>query len=65
MGPLPEPGAAQSLEPTLTSLVNALAERPVADQALLVLDDYHLIDSEPVHASLRFFLPETAALGAA
>ena len=26
------------------------------DDVLLVLDDYHLIDSQPVHASLRFLL---------
>ena len=40
----------------MTALINELAAEPDADQALLVLDDYHLIDSEAVHASLGFLL---------
>ena len=38
----------------MTALINELAAGP--GQALLVLDDYHLIDSEAVHASLGFLL---------
>ena len=33
-----------------------MAAGPEADQTLLVLDDYHLIDSEAVHASLAFLI---------
>jgi LuxR family maltose regulon positive regulatory protein len=40
----------------VTALINELAAGSDADQALLVLDDYHLIDSEAVHTSLGFLL---------
>ena len=40
----------------VTALINELADRPGGDLALLVLDDYHLIDAEPVHESLGFLL---------
>lgn len=40
----------------MTALINELADQPGADEALLILDDYHVIGSEPVHASLRFLL---------
>ena len=32
----------------MTALINELAAGPDADHALLVLDDYHLMDSEAV-----------------
>jgi LuxR family transcriptional regulator, maltose regulon positive regulatory protein len=35
-----------------TALINELAAQPGDEQAVLVLDDYHLIDAEPVHESL-------------
>ena len=41
---------------SVTALINELAARPGGDRALLVLDDYHLIDAGPVHESLAFFL---------
>ena len=40
----------------MTALINGLADRPGSDEVLLVLDDYHLIGSQPVHASLGFLL---------
>ena len=40
----------------VTALINELAAWPDDDQMLLVLDDYHLIGSEAVHASLGFLL---------
>jgi LuxR family maltose regulon positive regulatory protein len=40
----------------VTALINDLVAQPAADQALLVLDDYHLIDSETVHKSLGFLI---------
>jgi LuxR family maltose regulon positive regulatory protein len=42
------------LDAALTVLINELAAQP--DRVLLVLDDYHLVDAEPVHASLGFLL---------
>ena len=56
VGPLLGPPAPASYEGLVTALINELAAEPDADQALLVLDDYHLIDSEAVHASLGFLL---------
>src|SRR5579859_2424505 len=38
----------------LTSLINELAAAPQA--VVLVLDDYHLIESQPIHAALTFLL---------
>ena len=40
----------------MTALINELAAQPGADKVLLILDDYHLIGSQPVHASLTFLL---------
>jgi LuxR family maltose regulon positive regulatory protein len=61
------PGIAEQVTPLLgpsppsstglvTALVNQLAADPGDCEVLLVLDDYHLIDSQPVHASLGFLL---------
>ena len=50
------PSAPKSFEGLVTALVNELAAQPDADDVLLVLDDYHLIDSQPVHASLGFLV---------
>jgi LuxR family transcriptional regulator, maltose regulon positive regulatory protein len=43
-----------SFEAVVTALVNELAG--VADEVVLLLDDYHLIDAAPIHASVRFLL---------
>jgi LuxR family transcriptional regulator, maltose regulon positive regulatory protein len=56
VGPLLGPPAPSSYEGLVTSLINELAAGPDADQALLVLDDYHLIDSEAVHTSFGFLI---------
>ena len=40
----------------MTVLINELAAQPGDDELLLVLDDYHLIDTQQVHASLVFLL---------
>ena len=40
----------------MTALINELAAQPGEDELVLVLDDYHLIDAQPVHASLAFLL---------
>ena len=40
----------------MTALVNELAAQPSTDDVLLVLDDYHLIGAQPVHACLGFLI---------
>ena len=55
VGPLLGPPAPGSFEGVVTALINDLAAQP-SDGTLLVLDDYHLIGSQPVHASLGFLL---------
>src|SRR5215471_9921191 len=48
--------APRSFDGVVTALVSELADRPPAGQALLVLDDYHLIGARQVHASVQFLL---------
>jgi LuxR family maltose regulon positive regulatory protein len=55
VGPLLGPPPPRSFESLVTALVNELATQPGAE-ALLVLDDYHLIDSPAVHESVGFLL---------
>src|SRR3984957_11016168 len=52
VGPLPS----GSVEGLVTALINGLAADPGPDEVLLVLDDYHLVDSGPVHDSVAFLL---------
>ncbi len=40
----------------VTALINELAAQPGDGEPVLILDDYHLIDSGPVHESLLFLL---------
>ena len=56
VGPLLGPPPPQSFEGLVTVLVNELAAQPGVDEALLVLDDYHVISSRPVHESVGFLL---------
>ena len=54
-GPLLGPLAQSSSDGLVTALINELAAaQAAADEVFLVLDDYHLIDSQPVHAALLF-----------
>jgi LuxR family maltose regulon positive regulatory protein len=50
---LPPPPSPERL---VTALINELAADPGPDEVLLVLDDYHLVDSGPVHESVAFLL---------
>ncbi|HKO86643.1 MAG TPA: LuxR C-terminal-related transcriptional regulator [Actinomycetota bacterium] len=59
VAPLLGPPAPGSFEGLVTALINQLAVQP--DQALLVLDDYHLIEAQPVHASVGFLLEHRPA----
>src|ERR1700749_1859068 len=43
------PQSPDSVEGLVTDLINALAADPSQDEVLLVLDDYHLVDSGPGH----------------
>ena len=56
VGPLLGSPAPPSFEGLATALINELAAQPADGEVLLVLDDYHLIESAPVHASLMFLL---------
>ena len=55
-GPLLGPPAPPSFEGLVTVLINELAAGPGEDEVLLVLDDYHLIEAEQVHAPLEFLV---------
>jgi LuxR family transcriptional regulator, maltose regulon positive regulatory protein len=50
------PPPPRSFEGLVTALINELAADPGPDEVLLVLDDYHLVDSRPVHESVAFLL---------
>jgi LuxR family maltose regulon positive regulatory protein len=52
LGPPPPP----SFEGLVSALINELAAEPDGGEAVLVLDDYHLIEVQPVHSSLGFLL---------
>jgi LuxR family maltose regulon positive regulatory protein len=50
------PPPPRAFEGLLTALINELAADPGPDEVLLVLDDYHLVDSGLVHESVAFLL---------
>jgi LuxR family transcriptional regulator, maltose regulon positive regulatory protein len=56
VGPLLGPPSTGSFEGLVAALINELAADPGPDEVLLVLDDYHLVDSGPVHESVAFLL---------
>ena len=56
VAPLLGPPAPSSFQGLVTALINELAAEPDAGEALLVLDDYHVISSQAVHESLAFLL---------
>ena len=56
VSPLLGPPAPVTFEGLVTALINELAAQPGSDEVPLVLDDYHLIGSQAVHASLEFLL---------
>jgi LuxR family transcriptional regulator, maltose regulon positive regulatory protein len=57
LAPLLGPPAPASFQGLVTALINDLA----ADEALLVLDDYHVIGSPQVHESLAFLVEHRPA----
>jgi len=56
VGPLLGPPAPSSFTGLVTALINELATQPGDDEAVLVLDDYHVIGSQPVHDAVGFLL---------
>jgi LuxR family transcriptional regulator, maltose regulon positive regulatory protein len=56
VSPLLGPPSPRSFEALVTALINELATDAGPDEVLLVLDDYHLAGSEPVHESVAFLL---------
>jgi LuxR family maltose regulon positive regulatory protein len=56
LGPLLGPPSPRSFEGLVAALINELAADPGPDEVLLVLDDYHLVSSGPVDASVAVFL---------
>jgi len=56
VGPVLGPPPPPTFEGLVTALVNELAAEPGGDDVLLVLDDYHVISSKAVHASVEFLL---------
>ena len=61
VAPLLGPPPPSSFQGVVTALINELAGQPDADEALLVLDDYHVIGSQLVHDSLGFLLEHRPA----
>ena len=61
VGPLLSAPALPSFERVLEALINDVAARLGDGEVVLVLDDYHAISSESVHASLRFLLEHRPA----
>ena len=54
--PLLGPPPPASFEGLVTALINQVAGQPGDGETLLVLDDYHLIEAQPVHASVGFLV---------
>ena len=61
VAPLLGPPAPSSFQGLVTALINELAAQPGDGEALLVLDDYHVIGSQQVHESLAFLLEHRPA----
>jgi LuxR family maltose regulon positive regulatory protein len=56
--PLLGPPPPSSFEGLVTALINALMAEPERGEVALILDDYHVIDSPAVHASLTFLIEQ-------
>jgi LuxR family maltose regulon positive regulatory protein len=59
VGPLLARPSPTSFDGFVSALINELVDHP--DPVVLVLDDYHLIEAESVHASLLFLLEHVPA----
>src|ERR1700757_1684169 len=54
LGPLAGPPAPPAYDALVSALINDVAADPGLPDVLLVLDDYHLISSDTLQASVRF-----------
>jgi LuxR family maltose regulon positive regulatory protein len=54
--PLFGPPPPSQFDGLVTALINELAAQPGDDEAVLILDDYHLIDAQAIHGSLLLLL---------
>lgn len=54
--PMLGPPSPSSLDGLVGALINELESQPAEEEVLLVLDDYHQIESPAVHSSLTFLL---------
>ena len=50
------PPSPSTFDGVVTAIVNELTDRSTQDDMVVVLDDYHLIQSEQVHGSMLFLL---------
>ena len=50
----PPPAPSEGIEAVLTTLINELGVFP--ESLVLVLDDYHMIEAQPIHDSITFLL---------
>jgi LuxR family maltose regulon positive regulatory protein len=55
------PPAPRSFDGLVAALVNTMTSEPAGPDVVLVLDDYHVVSSETVDASLRFLLEHRPA----
>ena len=56
LGPLAGPPPPPGYDALVSALINDVVAEPDLPDVPLILDDYHLISSETVHASVRFLL---------
>ncbi len=61
VGQLLGPPAPQNFDGVVTALINEFAAQPGGAEVPLVLDDYHQIESQAVHASLAFLIEHQPA----
>jgi len=52
--PEPPPAPSEGIEAVLTTLINEM--RVIPEGLVLVLDDYHMIEAQPIHDGLTFLL---------
>jgi LuxR family maltose regulon positive regulatory protein len=55
------PPQSRPIEAALTLIINEIAAQPTDSPYILVLDDYHLIESSPIHEGLSFLLEHQPA----
>ena len=56
VGPLAGPPPPPAYDPLVSALINDFMAEPGSPDVVLVFDDYHLVGSQSVHASVRFLL---------